>query len=291
MTVKIQNEFFVAEIDLYGGKLVSLLSRRNGTEYIWRDTSVYWPDRACLLFPTSGRLYGGKYTHRGKSYGLPLHGFAYTSEFGVTELTDNSVTLILTDNPDTFKLYPFRFRFAVTYELEGNALKVRSAVTNTGDETMYFALGFHPWFNVPSDETHAFVDYRAEFPYAAEIKVCKMSENVLDSGERIPLGSDHIDLCPSLFESDALMLEGTGGEVRITCGYGGLKIDYEKMPYLGLWNTAEKNAHFLCVETMTALPGREGVIEEWSGRDDIIALAASETYDTSLTIAEEDDRA
>lgn len=285
MTVKIHNESLIAEIELYGGKPVSLVSVGDGTQYIWQNTSVYWPDRACLLFPTSGRLYCGTYTHKGKSYGMPLHGFAYTSRFEPCELTENSVTLTLTDSPLTLETFPFRFRFSVKYELAGNTLKVTFSVSNTGSDTMYFALGFHPWFNIPSDDRHKFGDYTAFFPKSERISVCRMSKNVLDIGSRTPLGSDSIRLDPSLFAADVLMLEGTGGEVRIVCENGsGVTVDYGDMPYLGLWNTAREDAHFICTEPMTTLPGRDGIVEEWSERRDIVSLGAGKTYFAAVNI-------
>lgn len=284
MTVKIKNDILTAEIDLYGGKLISLAAQ-DGTEYIWRDTSSYWPDRACLLFPTSGRLYGGMYTHKGRSYRMPLHGFAYTSEFAVSEIGVSSVTLSLKDNSHTLETYPFRFDFSVKYELSGNTLHTVFSVKNTGEETMFFALGFHPWFNVPTDKKLSFSDCRAEFPDAEEINICRMSENVLDSGKRIPLGGKIINLNPSLFSDDVIILEGTGGKLHIDCGQrGGITVGYEGMPYLGLWNTAKKDVRFLCAEPMTSLPGREGITEELSGRRDIVSLEAGKTYETEVTV-------
>ena len=75
----IQNQHLSVSIDSYGAQLMSI--RSGSTEYLWQGDPTYWKDRAPVLFPICGRLYGGKYTYRGVDYQMNIHGFARGSEF------------------------------------------------------------------------------------------------------------------------------------------------------------------------------------------------------------------
>lgn len=46
------------------------------------------------------------------------------------------------------------------------------------------------------------------------------------------------------------------------------------MPYVGFWHKPNTEAPFLCIEPWSALPGREGVVEELSRMADLTAVPA-----------------
>ena len=285
MDITICGKELRAVIDTYGGKLVGL-SRPDGGEYVWQETYCYWPDRAGVLFPTCGRVFGEEMTYRGKRMRMPLHGFAYTSEMKVLSRTDTSVTLGM-DGDGSGDMYPFPYSLSVTYAIDGSRLDVTAEVRNTGSGDMYYALGFHPWFNVPVERGRAFEEYSVAFPGAGDVRRCVMSAGVLDTGVRepYPLIGSKLPLRHSLFDDDALMLAGTGGTAVISRGSGDeIVFRYEGMPYIGMWHLEKKEVPFLCLEPMTALPGREGVTEDWSTRPGVTMLPAGGSRRTGISV-------
>lgn len=285
MTVILTDGALTAKADAFGAKLVSLRDA-DGREYVWQNKEDFWPDRAGVLFPTSGRLYGGCITYGGKKYDMPLHGFALTSTFTVAQRSERGVTFSLTSDEKTLAVYPFPFRLEVTYSLSGARLNVRQDVYNTGSEELYCAPGFHPWFNVPFDEKSGYDDCIVTFPNATDPKQCIMSDKVLDTGERIAAGGG-FRLAHSLFSRDALMFEGTGDTVKLICEKTGKTMTIERygLPYIGFWQIAHSHARLLCVEPMSALPGREGVTEDWSTRPSAIRVNAGGKASVGMSIS------
>ena len=285
MNISISDGALRATIDTYGGKIVGLTD--GSREYVWQETYCYWPDRAGILFPTSGRVYGGEMTYAGGRYAMPLHGFAYTSEMKVADKSVSSLTLMMSGD-GTDGMYPFPFELRVTYTVAGMRLNVDAAVTNTGKKDMYYTMGFHPWFNVPIESGHDFSEYSVSFPNAGAVQRCVMSAGVLDTGKReeYALCGNGIKLRHSLFDNDALMLDGTNGEAVISRKDGGLAVvlRYTGMPYIGMWHLEKKEVPFLCLEPMTALPGREGVTEDWSERRDAYRLKCGQSRTTGIEI-------
>ena len=93
-------------IELVGGALRALVSE-TGAElcaytrvYLLGDPAL-WARHAPVLFPHVGRLPGGRYTWRGETYSLPLHGFAGERVFAVEARTPASVALTLRDDAAT----------------------------------------------------------------------------------------------------------------------------------------------------------------------------------------------
>ena len=98
MLFHIRNQFLKVSVSDQGAELMSILGS-DGTEYLWQGDSAYWSDRAPNIFPYVARLTNGCYTYGGKTYQLPIHGFAPTALYTVTEHTDTSVTFTLEDTP------------------------------------------------------------------------------------------------------------------------------------------------------------------------------------------------
>ena len=106
----------------------------DGTRFLWQGDPAIWPDRAPNLFPYIARLTKGGYTFKGKSYTLPIHGFAPTSEFQMTYIDETKMVFSLASNSQTLKHYPFEFLFEVVYEIHENALALTYIVKNLGED-------------------------------------------------------------------------------------------------------------------------------------------------------------
>ena len=102
-----------------------------------------------ILFPICGNLPNNQYTHNQKSYTLPQHGFAREMPWQVIDQnTDSgaSLTLRLTSNSATKKVYPFDFEVDFIYQLQGDHLSITQRYTNLSSEKMPFSTGLHPYF-------------------------------------------------------------------------------------------------------------------------------------------------
>ena len=89
----IKNEFLEVQVNDYGAELWSIKGLKTNTEYLWQGEKPYWGDRATVIFPICGRLYQGKYTYKGKTYEMIIHGFAKKMNYEVEEHTDTKIRL------------------------------------------------------------------------------------------------------------------------------------------------------------------------------------------------------
>ncbi len=84
---------------------------------------------------------------------MPIHGFAKGQRWTVVTAPRKgnvaSVTIALGDTQETRALFPFSFRFSITYSLRGNRLSVRHRVTNLSKNVMPFSVGNHMTFALP----------------------------------------------------------------------------------------------------------------------------------------------
>ncbi|BAZ20780.1 aldose 1-epimerase [Kalymmatonema gypsitolerans NIES-4073] len=103
-----------------------------------------------ILFPICGNLPDNTYTLNDKQYTLKQHGFARDLPWKSTQdqVTPEkaSLTLVLSSNEQTRAVYPFDFKLAFTYQIEGNTLEIKQQYTNLSTEPMPFSTGFHPYF-------------------------------------------------------------------------------------------------------------------------------------------------
>ena len=83
MIYTIENDVLRVDIENIGAELMSIYSKKTGTEYLWQGDKKYWGSRAPLLFPICGRLYKNEYTYKDKKYEMMLHGFARKMAFTV----------------------------------------------------------------------------------------------------------------------------------------------------------------------------------------------------------------
>ena len=117
----IQNEFLKVTVAAMGAELMSIVAA-DGTEYIWQGDPKYWADRSPNIFPSVGRLTGGKYQLDGNFYELGCHGFASKSKFDVIKHEPSYLELCLTNNDETMAVYPRKFAFTIVYSLDGDKL-------------------------------------------------------------------------------------------------------------------------------------------------------------------------
>lgn len=110
-----------------------------------------------VLFPFPGRVENAEYNFQGQHYklseielnnGNALHGFVRDKQFNIVDKKDNSVSLIYKINKSEYqsKGYPFDCQLTISYFLDQKGLTCQAKVSNTGEVSLPFGLGFHPYF-------------------------------------------------------------------------------------------------------------------------------------------------
>ena len=263
----ISNASLTVEISDRGAELRSVRRNDGSCEYLWQGDAKYWEDRAPVLFPICSTVYGGKYTYRSQEYQLGIHGFAQYSDFKTKKVGENKLVLTLVSNEETKKVYPFDFKFELTYSLCRNKLTVSAVIKNTGDVILPATFGAHPGFNVPLTEGCDFESYYMEFSEPCEPDKIILSPEcfvtgeteklVLEDGKRLRLRHD-------LFIPDGIFMSGMASEVtlRSDSDKRAVTVSYEGMPYLGFWQEYSNDTPFICIEPWCAPPTNDGKTTE-----------------------------
>lgn len=285
--ITIQNARLSVTVDPIGAVLCSVML--DGAEYLWQGDPAYWRKRDVNLFPCVGRLTGGQYTHRGRAYSMPTHGFCAGAEFTVARQTAASVELLLSDSPETRAIYPFAFALRVRYALEDNRLVKTCTVENHGDDPMYFALGSHPGFQVPLCGDGDFSDWYLEFSEPCRpSRILFHPETVLLADENGPYALEdgrRLKLTHSCFDDDAIFLKNTARQVALRSAGSAhsITVDFPGMPFIGFWHMPNTDAPYVCIEPWTSLPSRHGIVEELAEQPYLIALPGGGQYENAVS--------
>ena len=248
-----------AEIKADGAELCSLVDAQ-GRELLW-DGAPPWPAHSPVLFPIVGQLAGDRLLVDGQSYPMARHGFARRRRFSWVTQNADSCQLALHDDDDTRAVFPFAFRLALTYRIEGAALSVEYALTNPGPDLLPASLGAHPAFRWPLRDG-AQTDYRIEFADEETAPVHRLDAGLLCAAPQpSPVDGRVLRLDPALFQQDALiMLEPRSRSLRYVGPGGGIEFTWQGFPQLGLWQKPE--AELLCIEPWHGYSSPAG----WDGR-------------------------
>ncbi len=210
-----------------------------------------------LLFPQVSftHLPGNEhhYAWEAKTFALPQHGFARRMKWKVTGVTENRLTMELSDTPETRAAYPFSFRCIVIYELQDGRLHFRQTIQNRGDTPMPFSTGIHPYLPVPIGPRGARADCVVELPSCNRVVPAKdwsswRVEPFPD--QNLPVQQD---VSGTLFLTDLerpeISLVDRGARLRITLNFE----DAPQHRFVALWSRSTSDP-FYCVEPWTALP-------------------------------------
>ena len=165
MQATIHNEFLTLTVDTHGAEAVSLKNAA-GEELLWQADPAVWKRHAPILFPWTGKLPGGTFTHGGKTYQGGQHGFARDVEHTLLRAEGDTIELELRSDAATkAQRFPFDFVLTSTFRLEGRTVHHTLTVENPADaaEELRFGIGYHPAFNIPFDSAHTTTDYEFRF--------------------------------------------------------------------------------------------------------------------------------
>ena len=293
MNHTISNDQIEVTVSDVGAELMSIKSLKDGTEFLWQGDPAFWAGRAYNLFPICGRLAEGKYTFRGETYEMNLHGFVRKSTLDATVLARDKIDFGLRSDERTKAMYPFDFEYHICYSLVGSTVKMEISVINHTDSTMPFALGGHPGFNVPLAGAGAFEDWRLEFCPECEPVHVVFSDACLTTEERKPFPLEDgkiLRLRHDLFDHDAVVLAGTSHRVSLKSDLSPHSVTVEvpdAMKYLGIWHAPKKEAPYVCIEPWTSLPAYDGRVDDLETKEDMFELSPLASYELIWTITVE----
>lgn len=288
MIYEIKNTGVIVSVDSKGAELVSLIDY-SGIEYMWQKDEKYWDGCSPVLFPIVGRVENGRYMIDGKSYDMPIHGFLRDKEFRLIHKNENKMVFSFSSDEDTKRIYPFDFNFIITYTLDEYSLNVKFEITNTGNEKMPFSVGAHPGFNIPLQRNESFEDYRIIFEKQENASCPKIDENYkidFSSEENILNNEKALKLNHELFKNDALVFHDLNSEYLILESRKsgrGLKFEFKKFPYLGIWQSYGNDTPFLCIEPWHGM-GMCSDDTEFLKKRGMISLDEGKTFSIDYTV-------
>ena len=289
MIYTLKNDKLAVAVCSLGAEIQSIKSVKTGIEYLWQGNPTYWKNRATVIFPVCGRLCDGKYTYKGKTYEMLIHGFAKLCEFELESQKETQIVLTLTANDFTRAQYPFEFVLKLTYTLEGNSIKQQFTVENKDQKTLIFSVGGHPGFNAPFVDGEEFSDYYLEFVKPTNQNNVVFKPNGLWTGEVEPYNLVENRILPlshELFTGNEPFLQGDCREVSLKSKKNdySITLKYDDFLTLGTWQTDNSDARFICIEPWSSLPAISGVVDDLETKKLMEHLPLGKTFNASFTI-------
>ena len=288
MQATIHNEYLTLTVDTHGAEAVSLKNAA-GEELLWQADPAVWKRHAPILFPWTGKLKDGSFTHGGKTYKGGQHGFARDVEHTLLKAEGDTIQLELRpDEAMKAEKFPFDFVLTSTFRLDGKTLHHTLTVSNPGSEELRFGIGYHPAFALPFDDRHVTEDYEIRFD-GVESPLCVSAQpNGLLNGQSYYLARnvEAIQLTDDLFDNDShAMVNLRSAHVSVIEKDTGRSVicDVSDFPYTLIWSAPKKPLHFICIEPWHSLPGEEDGPIDWEQRPCAAILKKGESWSTTLS--------
>ncbi|VWL85944.1 aldose 1-epimerase family protein [Oceanivirga miroungae] len=255
----------------------------DGEEFIWNGKE-HWAKSSPILFPFVGGLLDGKYIYKGKEYSLNTrHGFARDKEFELLEKTENKISYVLLSNEETKKVYPFDFKLVLSYEiLNENSIKMEYKVYNTGKEEMYFSLGYHTAFFLPTN----FENYYLKLDKKTKLENIPIDGAFVSPNVKnlIKENSDILEITDKLFENDAIIFDGNiSNKTEIIDKNSTRKVSVihnEPFDYVAYWRP--QGSQFVCVEPWYGITDFTDTDHKLETKKGIVKLEKDKTFTSSV---------
>lgn len=251
--IKLENDEISVGIDELGAQMISLVDKNTGKEYMWGRDPKFWGKCSPVLFPFIGRCINKKYSYKGVTYDMPIHGFASNSVFEVKEQAKDKVTLGLKDSSETLKVYPFKFNLDITFAVDKRTIRADFTVKNETDEEMLFMLGAHPGFVCPLNENEKRRDCFVIFHDKDEIvsRGVDLEQGLVNEINTVfELKDGYLPISDNLFDGDALIMENQ--DINKVSIAGADKKPYVTVtmeaPVYGVWSAPGPDTPFVCIE-------------------------------------------
>lgn len=273
----LRGDGITAAVKAFGAELCSV-KNADGFELLWQ-AGPQWPRHSPTLFPIVGRLKGDELHHEGKAYPMTQHGFARDLRFDWLSREADSCSLVLTDNDETRRRYPFAFRLVVTFAVEGADLNVTFEITNTGEGMLPASIGGHPAFNWPLLPGLAKEAYAITFSSEEPAPIRRLRSGLMRAKpEPSPVQGNRLALSERLFDDDAVIFDRLASKsVRYGADRGpAIEVSWNDFQELGVWSKLG-GAPFVCIEPWRGFASPETFDGDFIHKPGLMHIAPAET--------------
>jgi galactose mutarotase-like enzyme len=211
MQHSISNSHLQVSVLSKGTEISSIKSKETGIEYMWNADSNIWNSHAPVLFPIIGSLKNNECNINKKTYKIPKHGFIRNNEAIILiNRTDEELNFQLDYSEQSLRMFPYKFRFNISFQLQGHKLIVSHRVENLDSKEIFFSLGAHPGFKCPLNEGESYSDYYLEFEKEENAVTSLLSSHglITDQTNQVLSDTNKLPLSPELFNNAAMKFKG-----------------------------------------------------------------------------------
>jgi galactose mutarotase-like enzyme len=281
----IANGYLTAVIRAVGAEMCSLKDAMY-QELLWQAGPT-WPRHAPVLFPVIGEMNGHTLRHAGREYPMGRHGFARDRRFAWLERTPVRCRLVLHDDAETRKHYPWAFKLEIAYALDDDALEATTTVANTGRTVLPASAGMHPAFQWPLAEGLAKQAHAIAFarPEPSPIRRLNGDGLLLPDSVPTPIAGDTLRLDPALFDADAIILPDPASN---SLRYGGpgtpqIEVSWSGYRQLGIWSRGDSD--LLCIEPWHGTADPAGFTGDFESKPGLMHIPPGEKRALSYRIS------
>ena len=270
MNYQLENDCLRVAVNSLGAELWNLHNKTSDQPLLWQGDPEYWPRRSPILFPVCGKRKCGD---------LPLHGFIRDYQHTLVEQTPDRLTFVCRQNDETLALYPYRFSFYTTYQLEGSSLHCTLRIVNDGPEVMPFSVGFHSGFmaNDSSRLVFARPEYCDRLLTDEDGLLLTVEPGFLSAGQELPLTTP-------LFPDMVLLKSLVSQQVElVTDNRPVLRLDFAGFPYLVVW-VNKQPVRFVCIEPWYDLPDPQNPPAAFAHKPGLCQLPGGQAFLCTQTI-------
>ncbi len=224
-----------------------------------------------ILCPFPNRIREGKFEWEGKSYHMTpdkvgynadnaIHGFCLDRAWRIVEQDECFVTgefQLSVDAADRLELWPSDFTIRMRYEVTDGQLSATATVTNVGESSMPFGLGFHAYFQVPYGSSSKASNCTIQVPVTKQWDL----DNCMPTGRQSDLQPEHtleegIYFGTAKFDDLFSGVKTTGDSIDtvIIDEQAGIQLTHRfdsTFPYVVLYTPPERNS--FCIEPYTCI--------------------------------------
>ena len=210
-----------------------------------------------LLFPmvSYNHVPGSDHHYRwaGQNHPMQPHGFARKTPWKVTAQAADQVEITLTDTEATRAVYPFAFRYSLTYRLQNGRLHWEQLIENHSSDPMPYCVGFHPYLPIPLSPSSKRSDCIIRVPRATRFNPVGRGEAYFSEPFPEQEFPATVDTGPALLLGDLqtreVALVDRAARLEVV-------INWQESPayrFCGLWSRTPSE-NFYCLEPWTSLP-------------------------------------
>lgn len=276
-----------ARIAPKGAELVALAA--NGRDILWTPDNAVWDGTCPVLFPVIGRVNHDTIRMDNTEYPMPMHGFALTSMFRISEQTERECTLELRSSAQTREHYPFDFTLRITHRLSKSSLQIKTEIVNEGEKFLPASFGLHPGFRWPMTtgipKDRHYITFEEMGPIAYTRPVDRL---IGPDRSDLPLNGSTLQLNEALFEPGGmalLSLKSRSLLFHTEDRTAAIRLDFPDMDGIILWS--RPGADFLCIEPLLGHADPVGFSGDIMEKPGMAHIAPRETLTLSVTITPE----